>query len=172
MARLAAACAALVLFLSGGAAAADDFTPVPLPGGADTSPSSFEGFAASGDTWLVVVNGAVWLSSDEGLTWRNVTAGGASNGLISVAPDGAFWLPVANGAGRIGMLSRVAHDGTVSNVPLPDGVRSPPAWNSSGRMWVAGLNGRAGETIMSVVRLDSSGGEAERITAPASTTGF
>src|SRR4051812_593330 len=115
MTRLVAATALSLVLAAASPALAADFTPLPLPPGASADdPSSLNGFAASDPAWLALASGAGFISSDEALTWRPLSLGGQPTGLISVAPDGAFWLPLEDGAGRFSLLARVAADGTVT----------------------------------------------------------
>src|SRR2546423_2209248 len=168
----AVAAATLVTLALAVPALGDGFTPLPLPPGA-RSARDINGFAASGPSWLALDSGGVRLSTDSGTTWRTIDTNGTPSSLISVAPDGAFWLPQGSGTGTIGSLARISQDGSsVTNQSLPRGTNSPPAWDPQGRMWLAGITGGTQNPVLDVVRVDASGAEAERLTTPAADIGL
>src|SRR4051794_24125146 len=104
------ACALLAIALPPAASAAG-FTGKQGPAGFVSQ------FAASGDTWVAVVEGSplqAFVSRDGAASWQAVPINGANApqdaGGLSVGPDGAFYLTVQDQDGLA--LERMARDGT------------------------------------------------------------
>jgi hypothetical protein len=164
--------------LLGAPTALAEFVPTSFP----SDGGVIAGFATSGSTWLALtaqgpggqLAESLKISRDHGESWidvpwpSEVISGSKTpqEAGVVVGPDGAFYvgstLPSAPD-GQYGRIIRVdpataAVTTLPMVIPVQSGARmSPPAWDATGRIWVAYTNGSFSNCQITLARLADTG---------------
>jgi hypothetical protein len=176
MRRAAALVVGLAVLVCAASAAGAGFKALP------SQPGRVDAFAASGSTWLALVGQGFgtdqpYVSRDGGAHWTLVPLGNFQDAtarpLVSVAPDGAFWVPVDVGFDRIALMRMERGGATFTSVYEMEDTSGgaefgAPDWDAQKRTW---FGVRSTFSSAAVQALDASGKVVQTIPAQNADAG-